>query len=136
MFPLSTALACVVLLLNDKGGSFQDTRTSPPFLAGSSYGPCGIPQPDPPTLPTFSAPGSDVASAPALAPLLAAALPDDSAGAAVVLPPAWPGVPLQAEMTSAVTAARAVRPTTRDFLMNNPPHGAVRPRRMNLGRSL
>ncbi len=76
-----------MLLLNDSGGSFHATRTSPPFLAGSSYGPCGMPHPEPPTFPTLSAPGREVAAAPPLlaAPELAAAPPDDWAGAAAVL---------------------------------------------------
>ena len=35
-------------VLNDSSGSFQATRTSPAGSPGSSYGPCGMPQPLPP----------------------------------------------------------------------------------------
>jgi hypothetical protein len=81
-----------------------------------------MPQPEPPTFPTFSAPGKLVALTPLLAAPLAAALPDDSALAAVVLAPCWPGVPLQADITSSAVADRAMSPIARDFLINNPPH--------------
>src|SRR6476646_9756441 len=104
MLAIAVAPECVVLPLNDSGGSFHATRTSPPFLAGSSYGPCGIPQPEPPTFPTFSAPGRLVALTPQPGAPLAAVPPDDSALAAVVLAPCWPGVPLHADITSSAVA--------------------------------
>jgi hypothetical protein len=55
----ATALPRLVLLLNEYAAWFQATRTSPEGASSRcAYGPCGMPQPLPPTFPTSSAPGN------------------------------------------------------------------------------
>jgi hypothetical protein len=90
-------------------------------LAGAAYGPCGMPHPDPPTLPTLSAPRRGAALPLAELPSAPDVVAPDVSTEAALVAPSCPGVPLQAEITSAAAAAKAVRLTARFLFIDIPP---------------